>query len=176
MNMPPTGEVQLFLTWPLLHPHNHDKALTWVFDAMSLPFLTQLYISTDDNIHSQIWVKTFRKLHLLKKVHLGGSALDSFIEALVYKTKAAETSEMAYCNVSFPNLYYINLENTYFFAEWLERQLDCLMERCESKAEVLVLHLNDCYCVLSGDVKKLKEVVVDLIWDGIEQGLLDYEV
>lgn len=39
-----------------------------------------------------------------------------------------------------------------------------------------MLHLNDCYCVLSGDVEKLKEVVVDLIWDGIEQGLLDYEV
>ena len=67
---------------------------------------------------------------------MGGSALDLFIEALVYKTKAAETLETAYRNISFPNLYYINLENTYFFAERLERLLDCLMERCKRKAEV----------------------------------------
>ena len=170
------SQVKLFLTWPLPHPHNHDKALTWAFDAMSLPFLTQLYISTDNHIHSQTWAKTFGKLHLLKKVHWEGSALESFVEALVYKTKAAEKSETAYHDVSFPKLCYINLGNTYFFAEMLEKLLDCLMERCERKAEIPVLRLNDCYCVSSGDVEKLKEIVVDLIWDGIEQELPDYEV
>jgi F-box-like len=173
---PISSHVELFLTWPLPHPHNHVKALTYAFDAMSLPFLTQLDISTDHNIDSQTWVKTFGKLPLLKQVQLHGFALNSFLEALVYKTKAAEKSETAYHDVSFPELRRIDLGSTYFFTtEVLERLLDCLMERCERKAEVRVLGLDNCYRVSSDDVEILKEVVVDVIWDGIEKEYSDYE-
>ena len=172
------SQVQLFLTWPLPHPHNHDKALTYAFDALSFPFLTQLDISIeDDHIHSQTWVKTFGKLCLLNHVCLcvGYTVLGSFLEALVYQTKAAEKSESAYRDVSFPNLRHIDLGNTSFSTKRVEMLLDCLMERWERKAEVQVLRLNDCYCVSSGDVERLKEVVVDVIWDGIEQEYPDYE-
>ena len=167
-------QVQLFLTWPLPHPHNHERALTCAFDAMSLPFLTQLVISTDNYIDSQTWVKTFGKLPLLKQVHLHGSALDSFLEALVYvyRTNAAEKSEIAYRDVTFPKLRHIDLGYTYFFeARTCDMLLDCLMERCERKAEVRMLHMSYCHCVTSDDVKRLKEVVVDVIWDGIDQEL-----
>jgi hypothetical protein len=40
----------------------------------------------------------------------------SFFEALVYKTQAAEKSETAYRNVSFPRLRHIDLEGTDFCA------------------------------------------------------------
>ena len=32
-----------------------------------------------------------------------------------------------------------------------------------------MLHLDDCYYTSSDDVERLKEVVVDVIWDGVEQ-------
>ena len=69
---------------------------------MSFPFLTQLHISTYNYIDSQTWVKTFGKLPLLERVGVWSSAMRWFLEALVYKTKAAEKSEIAYRNVTFP--------------------------------------------------------------------------
>ena len=58
----------------------------------------------------------------------------SFFEALVYKTKAAEKSKTAYRNVSFPKLRYIHLKGTDFFwassnATTVDMLLDYLMER-----------------------------------------------
>ena len=43
------------------------------------------------------------------------------------------------------------------------------MERCERNAEVQVLRLDDCYNISFDDVERLKEIVVDVIWDGVEQ-------
>jgi hypothetical protein len=178
------SQLQLVLTWPSPQPHNHAKALTCAFDAMSLPFLTQLQISTLDYIDSQTWVKTFGKLPLLEEVSVRSYApqpesyaTHSFLEALVYKTKAAEKSKTAYRNVPFPKLRYIHLEGTDFFPTSLrptnsisvDMLLDCLMERCERNAEVQVLRLDCCYYISSDDVERLKEIVVDVIWDGIEQ-------
>ena len=61
-----------------------------------------------------------------------------FLEALVYKTEAAEKSKAAYLNVPFPKLRYIHLEGTYFCETIpgsisVDILLDCLMERCERK-------------------------------------------
>ena len=169
-------QLELVLTWPSPHPHNHVKALTCAFDAMGLPFLTQLHISTFDYIDSQTWVKTFGKLPLLKRVSVHGSAPYSFLEALVYKAEAAEKSKTAYRKVSFPKLRHIELEGTEFFATGprsisVDMLLDCLMERCERKAEVRMLHLDNCYYISSDEVERLNEIVVDVIWDGIEQGV-----
>ena len=75
------SQVWLSLTWPSQHPHNHEKALTCVFDAMSWPFLAQLYKKIK-NFDSETWVKTFGKLPL-EKVYVEGSVLKSFLEALL---------------------------------------------------------------------------------------------
>ena len=164
------SQVRLSLTWPSRHPHNHEKALTCVFDAMSWPFLAQLYIkienfiSSENCIDSETWVKTFGKLPL-EKAYVEGSALKSFLEALVYKTKEAEKSETAYRDVSFPKLRHIDLRNTSIVTDML---LDCLMERWERKAEVQELRLNNCCYVSSNDIERLKEIV-DVVWDGMEK-------
>jgi hypothetical protein len=171
------SQLQLNLTWARLS-HNYVKALTTcAFDAMSLPLLTQLHISTLDYIDSETWVKTFGKLPLLKRVSLQSSASLSFFKALVYKTKAAEKSKTAYCNVSFPKLQHIDVEGT-DFARYrgytsisVDMLLDCLMERYERNAEIQMLCLENCFSILSEDVKRLEEIVVDVTWDGIEQEL-----
>ena len=159
--------IQLGLTWPCSPPpHNHAKALTCAFDAMSLHFLTQLQISNLDYIDSQTWVKTFGKLPRLELVWVQSDAPLSFLEALVYKRKRSK-------RVSFRKLRSIYLEGTVFATSprsvSIDMLLDCLMERCERKAEVQVLSLDDCYYISSDDVKRLKEIVVEVNWDGIEQ-------
>ena len=172
-------QLRLTLTWPSPHPRNHVKALTCAFDAMSLPFLTQLQISTFLYIDSRTWVKTFGKLPLLERVCVqGGYAPRSFLQALIYKAKGAKKSKTAYCNVSFPKLRHIELEGTDFFETGtisVEMLLDCLMERCERNAEVWVLRLDNCYYISSNEVERLNEIVVDVIWDGIEQTLEEEE-
>ena len=85
--------------------------------------------------------------------------LDSFLEALVYKTKAADKSKIAYRNVSFPKLRCIHLEGIDF--ESVDMLLDCLMERCERNAEVQVLGLEDCD-IFHDEVERLKDIVVDV--------------
>ena len=172
----PESQLHLVLTWPSSNYCNHVKALTCAFGVMSLPFLTQLQISTLDYIDSETWVKTFGKLPRLELVcvhsYVPHSSLEahSFLEALVYKTKATEKSITAYRNVSFPKLRYLHLEGTGFFETDLsvDMLLDYLMERCERNAEVQVLRLGDCYCIWSDDVERLEEIV-DVIWDGLEQ-------
>ena len=147
------------------------KALTCAFDSMSLPFVTQLYTSTSasDYIDSETWVKTFGTLPLLEWVYLESSALHLFLEALVYKTEAAENSITAYCNVSFPKLRSIYLHSADFSVAFVDTLLDCLMERCDRNAEVQELHLDGSCNVTPDEVERLKEIVVDVIWDGPEK-------
>ena len=74
----------------------------------------------------------------MKQVYVQDSAIDSFLEALVYKTRAAEESKTAYYNVSFPKLRHIGLGlgATDFITIGLtpiliDMLLACLIERCE---------------------------------------------
>ena len=164
------SRLQLVLTWPSPQSHNYVKALICAFDAISLPFLTQLQISTSEHcIDSKTWAKTFGRLPLLERVCVQNYA-HSFLEALVYKKKEAETSKTVYRTV-FPKLRYINLESTEFFGMGsisVDMLLDCLMERCERNADVWLLRLDNCYNFSSHHVERLREIVVDVIWDGKE--------
>ena len=172
------SQLQLVLSWPSSHHHNHEKTVTCAFNAMSLPFLTQLQISNAGYVYSQTWVKTFGRLPLLEQVCLRGNSPHSFLEALIYKKKAAEKSKSAYRAVSFPKLRHIHLDNVNFdqdLTPTIDILIDCLMERYERKAEVQVLRLDDCYCVTFDDVERLEEIVVDVIWDEVEQGFTDEE-
>ena len=176
----PQSQLQLVLTWPSPRRRNYAKALSRAFDVMSLPLLTQLQISTLNWIDSKTWVRTFGKLPLLELVCVKGYTPHSFLEALVYKTKAAEQSITAYRNVSFPKLRYIHLQGSDFFETEsnsisVNILLGYLMERCERNAEVWVLRLSDCNYISSDAVERLKEIVVDVIWDGLEQGFSDEE-
>ena len=100
------SQLQLVLTWPSSQPYNHVKALTCAFDTMSLPFLTQLQISTSEHcIDPKTWAKTFGRLPL-ERVCVQNYA-PSFLEALIYKKKEAETSKIVYHAV-FPKLRHIN--------------------------------------------------------------------
>ena len=134
-----------------------------------------------DYIDPVTLINAFGELPLLKRVCVQGSAPRSFLAALVCRLKAAEKSETAYRTVFFPQLHHIDLEGTDFDAArhprsiLIDELLDCLMERCERKAEVQVLRLDNCSFVSCDVVQRLCEIVVDVGWDGILhwQGLAD---
>ena len=179
----PTPQARLVLIWPssqATNDVNFMKAFTCVLDAMSLPFLTHLRASTINYIDAPTWIKAFIKLPLLEWVSVRGYATHRFLEALVYKTQTAEKLKTAYRNVLLPKLRYICIERTNFDATIpgsisVDKLLDYLMERCERDAEVQVLCLDGCYYISSDDVARLKEIVVDVIWDGVEREVSQYE-
>ena len=63
----------------------------------------------------------------------------------------------------------MSIWNAFIKPTQIDTLLDCLMERYERNAEIQVLRLDDCYDILPYEVEKLKEVVVDVIWDRIMQ-------
>ena len=86
----------------------------------------------------------------------------SFLDTLVYKTKAAERSITAYHNVPFPKLRHIDLKGTDFFANdprsiLVDKVLNWLTERCGRKAVIGVFRLDDCYYISSNDGERLKK-------------------
>ena len=171
----PQSQLRLVLTWPSSHPRNHVKALSCAFDAMSLPFLTQLQVATLDYIDSKTWVNTFGKLPLLELVCVRNYEPHSFLGALVYKSTAAEKSITASRSVPFPKLRYIHLEDFNVFGKdertlSADLLLDYLTERCERNAEAQVLRLGDCRYISSDDVERLKKFFVNVIRDGARQG------
>jgi len=142
---------------------------------MNLSVLTQLQLSTSIYIDSKTLIETFGKLPRLERVHVKEAALISLLEALVYKPKTADKSKTAYRNVTFPKLRYIYLDGTDFRDDEMgsisvDMLMDCLMERYERHAAVHELHLNDCYNIEESEIERLEEIVVDVIWDGVEQG------
>ena len=172
------SQLQLSLTWPSSESSqclNHGKVLTSALDAMNLSSLTQLQLLTLSCIDSETWVKTFGKLPLLERVYMKSSELHSFFEALVYKSKAEEKSKTAYRNISFPKLRYLHLEGKGWSIVSVENLLDYLKERREGKAGVQVLLLDDCPYISFGDVERLKEIVANVIWDGVERWQEDSE-
>ncbi|KAF8809486.1 hypothetical protein BYT27DRAFT_7187793 [Phlegmacium glaucopus] len=178
---PVPPRLELVLTWrtsPLHGLQKYAKALTATFDAMNLRALTQLELSTSNYIDSKTWLKTFAKLSRLERVHVKGNTADSFISALVHKSGAAKTSIAAYRTVSLPKLRYICMDGTDFDETSLgsisiEKLMNCLMERYERNAEVQGLCLDDCYNITDIEVKALREIVVHVDWDGVEQGFSD---
>ncbi|KAF8805504.1 hypothetical protein BYT27DRAFT_7339708 [Phlegmacium glaucopus] len=175
--VPPRFE--LVLRWPTPrladnNPQKYAKALTATFDAMNLRALTQLELSTSCHIDSETLLKTFARLSLLERVRVTGSAARSFINAL----EAGNTSITAYRTVSFPGLRYICMDGTNFAKTSLrgisvDKLMDCLMERYERNAEVRELCLNDCYNIREIEVEALREIVVHVDWDEVEQGFSD---
>ena len=179
------SQLQLVLRWPSRWPQSFESAFTCAFNAMNLHFLTQLRLSTEEYIDNPYtWINTCGKLPLLEWVYVQSYATHSFLEAMVYK---ADQSKTAYFDVSFPKLRYIHLNGTEFMKKTIsaifeqiflteyvssisvDMLMDCLMERYERNAEVQVLRLEDCYNISFNDVERLREIVVDVIWDGLEQ-------
>ena len=86
-----------------------------------------------------------------------------------YSSRSSPRIEAAYRNDSLPKLRYIHLADTDFggsvpaFISPVNMVLDYVTERHKRNAEVQVLRLENCYSILSKDVERFKNFVVDVI-------------
>jgi hypothetical protein len=171
-----------------------DKVIGETCAALPLEQLTSLDVSKASQMTEQTWLRTFGKLAHLRSICAQGQAVHTLLSAVVAEpSPATGTSVSAKSStrkrshkrrkmpppVYFPSLLHLTIEDTSFdsgcdeeYAE-LEDLKDCLMERYERKAEVRELTLSQCHRLTSEHVDELREIVVDVVWDGLETGFTD---
>jgi len=149
-----------------------------------------LRLSHLDHVSLPAWRDTFGNLSKLHTLHVVANSPHSLIDALcglplantqkVTTTPVLRRRKSMVPAFNFPQLRTLILEATNFNESnegiSLDKLLDCLMMRCEYKAEIHELRLDDCSYVLYDDIELLKEIVAEVQWDGIEQGFTDDEV
>jgi hypothetical protein len=167
--------------------------MTAVCKALPLAHLTSLHMCHLDGIGKDVWLNTFGALPKLRNVRVQGNSVHGLIEALVAEVNEKQQADLAAVgrqpslrrkkivappSVFFPGLHYLVLDETDFDENeqsLLDPLINCLMERCERKAEVRELILVQCSHLEDSDVELLEEIVVDVGWDGIVQGFSDSE-
>ena len=137
-----------------------------------LSTLKTLHLNID--INKAVLKECFGNLPQLRNVTVFGKATLAFIRALISKSKGHNRRPKAYYGVTFPALESLDIMEAIFSPDHeggfpFEELRDCLMERCNRKAEVRKLTLFDCFCLYKRDVDLLREIVVDVDWDEQEE-------
>jgi F-box-like len=181
--------IDLELSWPRYDPSILEGVMTAACKSLPLTHLRCLRLSHLDHVTLSTWADTFGNLYKLHTLHVIANSPHSLIDALSGLAAAdapkAITSPILrrrksmVPTINFPHLRTLILEAANFndTREGMSftKLSDCLMKRCNYKAEVHELRLHDCSYLLDEDIYLLKEIVVDVGWDGIEQGFTDDE-
>ncbi|KDR80741.1 hypothetical protein GALMADRAFT_1104286 [Galerina marginata CBS 339.88] len=160
-----------------------------VFDALPLAKLIKLRLNyTILPLSVRTIVDIFGTLPDLDSLSFSGSrifAKNIFLalqENLPITTNKRMTrSQSQHPPVAFPSLRAIAMEDVSFEEVVYHSVLtpsmleDCLIWRCEHGAEIQELKLNSCNRISEDDISKLREIVVDVDWDGREMDFSDEE-
>jgi hypothetical protein len=169
------------------NPVHIDLTLIWyggggrvervVKDVCSGLPLTQLRVLIIEDIVMQdkSWAEAFGGLAKLHTIRVRGRPLQELVRALDVTHAGARQ-----CNkvkgfpsgdVLFPRLHKLVMDETKFRISFgdgtLDDLMDMLMGRSERRVEVRELHLSNCVRLYEPDVELLKELVVDVFWDGV---------
>jgi hypothetical protein len=156
-----TPDLQLVLSLPTFA----QNMLRPIFPPLSLFNITSLILDIDP---VDVYLEdTFGQLSRLQNVKVVGNCTGDFIRALTSKPQYYKAEHSAYHSVSFPALQSLWIETFSFGRSGaLEDLQNCLMERCERRAELLKLKLTDCSELSYKNVGSLREIVIDVEWDG----------
>jgi hypothetical protein len=193
LNPPPSIDL-FFQLSSTVTPRIGDKLIGETCAALPLEQLVSLDVSNASEITEQTWLRRFGKLAHLRFICAQGQAVHTLLSAMIAEPSTATgTSVSANSStrkrsrhrremppaVYFPSLLHLTIENMNFdsgynaeYAE-LEDLKNCLMERYWRKAEVRELTLSRCHRLATEHVDELREIVVDVIWDGLETGFTD---
>ena len=155
--------------------------------AFPLEQLASLAVSRQ--ITEQTLLRTFGKLAHLRFIRVSGLAVYTLLSAMIAEPSTAVTSTDVSTNLStwkhssnqremplavyFPSLLHLTIEDTNFDYVTLRHLKDCLMERYERKAKVRELTLSRCRRLTTKLVDELREIVVDVNWNGWVTGFSD---
>ncbi|KAF7356579.1 F-box domain-containing protein [Mycena venus] len=196
---PPRGRPFLEFDFKWLRFLRDDSEELMAYTCRSLPMrgLRGLSLSTDiHEVETKTWINTFASLPTLLSIHLRGqstqliAALGEEViidgvrqippppamkllgrRASLRRPRAASVSG----GLFFPALRNLILEDTDFAGPALDTLETALMERCERKQELWTLTLQDCNRLRYEDVERLKDIVSDVTWDGLELGFSEDE-
>ena len=165
-----------------------DKVIRETCAALPLKQLASLDVLYASQMTEQTLLRSFGKLAHLRSIRARGMAIDTLVSAMIAEPRTA-TSTNGSANLStrkpsrigremppavyFPSLLHLTIENIYFDTgngayAGVRDLKDCLMKRYERKAEVRELTLSRCHGLTTELVDELREIVVDVIWDGWE--------
>jgi hypothetical protein len=145
-----------------------QQTLREIFPSLPLLKIKSLTLGLDAaNI---VVTEILCNLSCLQSVTLVGNCTFDFITALM-DSPQHDYNQDSFYSVTFPALQTLCITGTSCGPEGdcpIEYIRDCLIERYERKAQLTKLKIAVCYDVYSNDVDLLKEIVVDVEWDGLE--------
>ena len=144
-----------------------QTVLKEIFPSLPLLNITNLTLEMD---HADALMRgTLSNLSQLRNVTTVGNCVFDLISALTHKPHNYYKEASAFYSVSFPTLRSLCIRGSECGPDGIDLLRDCLIERYERKAELTKLKLEECYEVYFDDVELLKEIVVDVEWDGWER-------
>ena len=178
----PPPSIDLFFRWSsAIIPGIEDKVIGETCAALPLEQLSSLDVLEAGEMTEQTLLRSFGKLAHLRFIRARELALQTLLSAMIAEPSTANSTDVS-ANLStrkhssnqremplavyFPSLLHLTIEDTNFDYAMLKDLKDCLMERYERKAEVRELTLSRCRHLTTELVDVLRDIVVDVIWDG----------
>ncbi|KAJ6591565.1 hypothetical protein DFH09DRAFT_1358138 [Mycena vulgaris] len=187
--------LELDLKWLQFMRDEAEGLMAFTCQSLPLRGLRCLSLCTDmHEIETKTWIRTFGDLPTLVTIRLQGQSshliaalredvivdgVKQIPQALPAKPAGRRSSlrkaraENISGGLFFPALRNLTLEDTSFVEPALDTLQTTLMERCERKQELRALTLCECTLLSADDVVRLKEIVPQVTWDGLEQGFTD---
>ncbi|KAG5638349.1 hypothetical protein H0H81_000482 [Sphagnurus paluster] len=186
-----SADIQLDLSW-----RTEENMANAIVEAVRKHFclgqLRSLRMSYVEPMTTQTWTDTFGLLPKLHTVHIVGDSVHTFIAALceeppmpnalvspatpgALRHPGLRRRTSAVPKVHFPHLKSLAIEQAGFddmgvSPSKFENFRDCMMERCERKAEIQELIFTECTYLFLEHIELLREIVTSVEWDEIEQG------
>jgi F-box-like len=184
----PAPQVYLDLAWCGFSEDRADAVMTAVCANLPLSRLRTLSVWHLSHVWKQSWVAAFGHLVQCKTVNVRGPPAYGLALALAAEmdgegkpfVSSSVDGEGTVPGVFLPGLRKLLIEDTDFGDDmrcglFFDDLLEGLMDRSEREADVRELHLVECSRISEVEVALLREVVVDVVWDGIEQSVMEDE-
>jgi hypothetical protein len=169
----PCGTPQVDFLFALSDLSTVEALIQAVCKVLSITQLRSLDVH-EVSFTEKAWFDTFGKIKTLQTLHVCCDELPPALFLALGKVPGNSVKKKS-SRLLFPQLHTLSFEGVRFsdypslllhstFTD-LER---CLMLRCLCDAPVQTIHIIECKSVWSLQVKALKEIVVDVFWDGLE--------
>ncbi|EDR14558.1 uncharacterized protein LACBIDRAFT_305268 [Laccaria bicolor S238N-H82] len=165
-----------------------DKVIGETCAALPLEQLASLDVLSACQITEQTFLRRFGKLTHLRSIRAPRLGVHTLLSAMIAEPSSPTRTDVSANSstrkqssnwreippaVYFPSLLHLTIETANFGngqSAKLDDLKDCLVQRYERGAEVRELTLSQCYCLTAKHVDELREIVVDVIWDGSRRG------
>lgn len=185
--IPSTARIHLYIKWETYRAQSSSaQVVVQLCNALPLAYLDTIHIY-DLDIPTTNWLSTFGGLAHLVNIDVKQSSAWGLVDALMPvvnpevqdglgkdSTSMETTDIIASAGVFFPALETLVLRDVAFSSEGDEDMSvddlqDCLIGRYECRAEIQRLYLFDCFSLQNEEVNLLREITVDVRWDGVVQ-------